>query len=112
MEYKDYYQILGVSRQADEKEIKRVYRQLALKYHPDKNPGSEEKFKEINEAYQVLGDPEKRARYDQMHEAYQRGGVNWQDLFGGAGGAGPWQQTPGGFAVTVEEGNLEELLRG
>lgn len=101
MEYKDYYQILGVSRQADEKEIKRVYRQLALKYHPDKNPGSEEKFKEINEAYQVLGDPEKRARYDRLGSSYRA----WERT-GGAGGF-DWSQwvggRPGGAQVDVDD---------
>ena len=63
----DYYQILGVPRNADHEAIKKAYRELALKYHPDRNPGSkeaEEKFKDINEAYQVLGDPEKRAQFD------------------------------------------------
>ncbi|MCS7280521.1 MAG: molecular chaperone DnaJ [Desulfobacterota bacterium] len=64
---KDYYQILNVDRNATEEEIKKAYRRLALKYHPDRNPGdkeAEEKFKDINEAYQVLSDPEKRAKYD------------------------------------------------
>jgi molecular chaperone DnaJ len=67
MVYKDYYNILGVSRDATQEEIKRAYRRLALKYHPDRNPGNkeaEEKFKEISEAYEVLSDPEKRAIYD------------------------------------------------
>jgi len=67
---KDYYKILGVGRDADEKAIKKAYRRLAMKYHPDRNPGKEkeanEKFKEINEAYAVLGDPEKRRQYDQF----------------------------------------------
>ncbi len=61
MEYKDYYKILGVERKASEEEVKRAYRKLALKYHPDHNPDNkqaEEKFKEINEAYQVLSDPD------------------------------------------------------
>jgi len=68
MPQKDYYQILGVSRNASQEEIKRAYRRLAMKYHPDKNPGdkeAEEKFKEISEAYQVLSDPERRKIYDQ-----------------------------------------------
>jgi DnaJ-class molecular chaperone len=69
MEYKDYYQILGVSKNADEAVIKKAYRQLARKYHPDmnkENPQAEARFKEINEAYQVLRDPEKRKKYDQL----------------------------------------------
>lgn len=69
---KDYYSILGVSRNATQEEIKEAYKRLAKKYHPDRNPGdksAEEKFKEINEAYQVLGDPEKRKQYDRMYEA-------------------------------------------
>ena len=69
MEYKDYYKILGVSKSATQDEIKKAYRKLAVKYHPDKNEGdkaSEEKFKEISEAYEVLGDPEKRKKYDEL----------------------------------------------
>ena len=67
MDYKDYYQILGVDKKAGEKEIKQAYRKLAMKYHPDRNPGdkqAEEKFKEINEAYQILSDKQKRQQYD------------------------------------------------
>ena len=113
MDYKDYYQILGVSRAASASEIRAAYRKLALKYHPDRNPGNkqaEEKFKEMNEAYQVLSDPKKRARYDQLgsdYSNYQHSGgqpgdfdwgkwtqpgssgsqqVNFDDLFGGGGG--------------------------
>jgi molecular chaperone DnaJ len=87
----DYYQVLGVTRTADADEIKRAYRAHALKYHPDKNPGdktAEEKFKQINEAYAVLSDPEKRARYDQFGTADTAGspftgagGFAGQDLF-------------------------------
>jgi len=92
MEYKDYYKVLGVDRKATEDEIKRSYRKLALEHHPDHNPGNksaEEKFKEINEAYQVLSDPEKKKRYDQLGASYknytQQGGspgnFNWEDWF-------------------------------
>ena len=74
MEYKDYYKILGVDRSADEKTLKQAYRRLARKYHPDvsKAVGSTERFKEINEAYEVLSDPEKRKRYDSLGHDWQR----------------------------------------
>jgi len=100
MDYKDYYKILGVEKSASPDEIKSVYRKLAKKYHPDKNPGdkqAEERFKEINEAHEVLSDPEKKARYDQISNSYsswqQTGGspgaFRWEDLFGSnySGGA-------------------------
>ncbi|MBM3120951.1 MAG: J domain-containing protein [Chloroflexi bacterium] len=110
MEYKDYYKILGVERNADEKAIKRAFRKLAVQYHPDKNPGdsrAEERFKEINEAYEVLGDPAKRARYDQLGSSYQA----WQRT-GGAPGGFDWSQwtsgAPGGMRVEV--GDLESIL--
>jgi DnaJ-class molecular chaperone len=83
MEFKDYYATLGVPKTASEKEVKQAFRKLARKYHPDVNPGdksSESKFKEINEAYEVIGDREKRKKYDElgsnwkMHEQAQRGG--------------------------------------
>lgn len=74
MQYKDYYEILGVDKNASQSDIKRAYRKLAKKYHPDANPGdkkAEEKFKEINEAYEVLSDEEKRKKYDQFGQAFQ-----------------------------------------
>ena len=76
VKYKDYYDILGVSRNASEKEIKVAYRKLARKYHPDTNKGNkdaEEKFKEINEAYEVLSDPQKRKRYDMLGNSFRSG---------------------------------------
>ncbi len=84
MEYKDYYKILGVARGASADEIKQAFRRLARKYHPDVNPGdkkAEAKFKEINEAYEVLSDPQKRRQYDLL-------GSNWQQFAQGAGRAG------------------------
>jgi molecular chaperone DnaJ len=89
MAKRDYYEVLGVSRNASPDEIKRAFRRLAAKYHPDANPGdasSEERFKEINEAYQVLQDPEKRARYDQFgSEGPQMGGNPFGQEFGFGG---------------------------
>ena len=81
----DYYKILGVDKGASDAEIKKAYRKVAMKYHPDKNPGdkeAEEKFKEAAEAYEVLRDPEKRQRYDQ----FGKEGVNGQGGFGGGQG--------------------------
>jgi curved DNA-binding protein len=113
MDYKDYYKVLGVERNASKDEIKRAYRKLALKTHPDRNPGNakaEEQFKEINEAYQVLSDQEKRSRYDQLGESYSQwqqggapaGGFNWEDWF-----------TPSQTGnVRVNVGGLEDILGG
>src|ERR671937_2642183 len=90
MEFKDYYSTLGVTKNSTEKEIKQAYRKLARKFHPDVNPGdkaAESRFKEINEAYEVLGDPEKRKKYDEL-------GANWR-MYEQAQRAG---QGYGGFA--------------
>jgi curved DNA-binding protein len=111
MEYRDYYQILGVSRDADEKEIKRAFRRLARQHHPDVNPGdakAEERFKELNEAYEVLSDPEKRSKYDQLGSEWHR----WQQAGGRPGDFdwGPWVTgAPGGQRVHVQYGTVEDL---
>lgn len=90
----DYYNILGVDKSASQDEIKKAYRKKAHKYHPDKEGGDEEKFKEVNEAYQALGDPEKRKMYDQFGAAGVNGGaggmggMNWEDIMRGQGGGG------------------------
>jgi len=97
---KDYYQILGVPRNASDADLKKAYRKLAMQYHPDRNPGREkwanEKFKEINEAYGVLGDPEKRKQYDQFGRVGDIGDIfssantraTFEDLMKEFGGAG------------------------
>jgi DnaJ-class molecular chaperone len=114
---KDYYSILGVSRQASEREIKQAYRRLARQYHPDVNPGdksAEARFKQINEAYEVLSDKEKRQKYDQFGDQWQ-----YADQFARAGGqqAPFWEFRPGGGTrVYYGEGDFgslfDDLLRG
>jgi curved DNA-binding protein len=132
MQYKDYYEILGVTRSADADEIKRAYRKLARKYHPDvsKEKNAEDKFKEVSEAYEVLRDAEKRAAYDQLGRDFrngqqfrpppdwgqrfgQSGGQRFSDLngfsdffstlFGGAAGPAQQDADAGPLDVTVEE---------
>ncbi len=118
MDYKDYYKILGVQRNADEKEIKKAFRKLAQQYHPDKNPGdktAEAKFKEVNEAYTVLSDPDKRSKYDRFGaqwEQYERAGGRAEDFdwgswssMGGNGGARSSART-----MTPEE--FEQMFGG
>jgi curved DNA-binding protein len=111
MDYKDYYKILGVDRKATADEIRRVYRKLAMKLHPDKNPGNkaaEEKFKEINEAYEALSDVKKRARYDELGDSYSSwqqsgnrdGGFNWSQ----------WTTQPSGAPQQVEYEDLESIF--
>lgn len=111
MEYKDYYKVLGVDRKASAEDIKKTYRKLAMQYHPDRNQGdkqAEEKFKEINEAYQVLGNAEQRARYDQLGDSYsswqqqgQPGNFNWDDWVMRTG--------QGGRRTTTQQVNMEDL---
>jgi curved DNA-binding protein len=106
MEYKDYYKVLGVKKTADDKEIKKAYRKLARQYHPDKNPddkASEDKFKDVAEAYEVLSDAEKRQKYDQF-------GSRWQEMGGAASG---W---PSGndrsYTRTISPEEFEALFGG
>src|SRR6266540_5773538 len=112
MDYKDYYKILGVDRKASEDEIRKAYRKLAMQYHPDRNPNdkqAEDRFKEINEAYQVLSDQKKRAYYDRLGSDYS----NWQRR--GAPGDFNWGEYSGGFpggSTRVNMEDFEEMFGG
>ena len=108
MAKKDYYEILGVSKKASDDEIKKAYRKLAIKYHPDKNPGDKEaeaKFKEINEAHDVLSDKQKRARYDQFGHAGV-GGASGNPFGGGAAG-NPFGGQGGAFNFNGQTFNFD-----
>ena len=131
MAKRDYYEILGVSREADEKEIKRAYRKLAMKYHPDRNPDDEDadhKFKEASEAYEILSDSSKRAAYDQFGHAGVDGsagggfgggggGASFSDIFGDVfgdifGGGRGGRNTRGADLRYTLELDLEEAVKG
>ncbi|MCP5162695.1 MAG: molecular chaperone DnaJ [Hahellaceae bacterium] len=131
MSKRDYYEVLGVARTVDEKEIKKAYRRLAMKYHPDRNPddaSAEEKFKEATEAYEVLSDQQRRAAYDQFgHAGVEQGaggaggfgGGSFSDIFGdvfgdifGGGGGGRSRSTRGSDLRYNLELDLESAVRG
>ncbi|MBM3404048.1 MAG: J domain-containing protein [Bacteroidetes bacterium] len=108
MQYKDYYQVLGIEKSATQDEIKKKYRKLAMKYHPDKNPGdksAEEKFKEISEANEVLSDPEKRKKYDRL-------GSNWKayEQSGGYQQGNDFSQWANTGGSQYRQGNFEEVF--
>lgn len=95
---KDYYNILGVSKDATREEIKNAYRRLAHKYHPDKKDGDEMKFKEINEAYQILSDDQKRQQYDQFGTVFGQSGFDYSGFGEQAGQGADWGDTFKGFS--------------
>lgn len=108
MEYRDYYQILGIDRNASNKDIQKAFRRLARQYHPDVNPGdkyAEERFKEISEAYEVLSDEKKRKKYDQLGHSYRQ----WEQM-GGKPGGFDWSRwtsgQPGGYRVEFTNADM------
>ncbi|MDD4409802.1 MAG: molecular chaperone DnaJ [Candidatus Pacebacteria bacterium] len=103
---KDYYKILGVSKNSSPEEIKKAYRKLAHEMHPDKKGGDEEKFKEINEAYQVLSDNDKRSQYDKFGTVFGNGGMPGGGAAGGFNGNVNWEEMMGGF------GGIEDIFEG
>jgi curved DNA-binding protein len=110
VDYKDYYKILGVDKNASQKDIQKAYRKLARKFHPDVNPGdnaAEEKFKEVSEANEVLSDPEKRKRYDELGKGYQQYGRRRPGTSGAASGDGRRAQYR-----TMSEEDLDDLFGG
>jgi len=114
VQFKDYYAALGVAPDSDDKAIKQAYRKLARQFHPDVKPGdkeAEERFKEINEAYQALSDPERRKKYDELQKQYQQ----WSER-GGRGDFdwGQWQAAPGqqAYSYEVSPEDLEDLFGG
>jgi len=132
MSKRDYYEVLGIGKGADEKEIKKAYRRVAMKYHPDRNPddaGAEDKFKEASEAYEVLSDPEKREAYDRFGHAGVEGQVGgaggfaggsfadifgdvFGDIFGGGGGRGRGGAQRGADLRYTLDISLEDAVRG
>src|SRR6187401_2625846 len=123
MDFKDYYATLGLTKTATDKEIKQAYRKLARKHHPDVNPGdkvAEARFKEINEANEVLSDPDKRRKYDELganwraYENVPPGAQGFPGGFGGFGGfqgpgAGTYTTGSGGQYRTISQGGMEKL---
>src|SRR5215469_13125920 len=115
VDYKDYYKILGVNKDADAKAIRQAFRKLARQYHPDVNPddkNAEERFKEVNEANEVLSDPEKRKKYDEMSAYYQQYG-QWPGA-AGVGGASNFGDFAGGtyHYQTLSEEDFADLFGG
>ena len=117
--FQDYYATLGVAKTATQKEIKAAFRKLARKHHPDLNqndPSAEQRFKEVNEAHEVLGDPEKRKRYDEVgprwreYEAWEKAGKPGQPPFGGGQGGVPFGGAGGAEYRTVSPEELEEMF--